>query len=412
MPAAAFDLAKILDPVVPEAFFHDTWEKQPLAVSRNDPAFYAGLFTLGDVDAVLAFTRPKFVGSGESALGEASGSNVVEGWLPDDEPLSGTLFPDIGQVHQAFARGKTVILKAMQHRWPAVAALCRNLEGFFSCPVHTNLYLTPKGAQGFAAHYDTHEVFVLQIEGSKHWRFYGPARDLPLEDEKAVLGRDELPAPTQEVTVHAGDLLYMPRGHVHEAFTSDCLSLHLTVGVRIFRWADVLVHALAGVCARDVRFRASLPPGLLTGAQVPPAAQAQFQELLRVFADSAWVEEGIGRLASSFLHKLAGLPGDYFRAAEAAEHLDLDTVLERAPGVFCRVVPGRGWVSLEYPGNRLDGPAKIASALQFIARTPRFAVRALPDDLTAEAKLVLARRLVRERCLTVVPPPAPPGLDR
>jgi hypothetical protein len=409
MPAAEFDLAKILAPIVPETFFRDTWEKQPLAVSRNDPAFYAALFALGDVDAVLAFTRPKFIGSGDSGLGEASGSKVVEGWLPDDEPLSGTLFPDIGQVHQAFARGKTVILKAMQHRWPPVAALCRNLEGFFNCPVHTNLYLTPKGAQGFAAHYDTHEVFVLQIEGSKHWRFYGSARDLPLEDEKAVLARDELPAPTQEVTVRPGDLLYMPRGHVHEAFTSDCLSLHLTVGVRIHRWADVLVQALAGVCAHDVRFRASLPPGLLTGAQVPASAQAQFQELLQVFAGSAWVEEGVGRLASSFLHKLSALPGDFFRATEAAEHIDLDTILERAPGVFCRVVQGRGWVSLEYPGNRLDGPLKIASALHFIARTPRFAVRALPDDLTAEAKLVLARRLVRERCLTVLRPAPPSG---
>jgi hypothetical protein len=47
--------------------------------------------------------------------------------------------------------------------------------------------------------------------------------------------------------------------------------------------------------------------------------------------------------------------------------------------------------------------------LQFIARTPRFAVRTLPDDLTSEAKLVLARRLVRERCLTVLHPLAAPG---
>src|SRR5262249_14176746 len=151
------------------------------------------------------------------------------------------------------------------------------------------------------------EVFVLQIEGSKHWRFYHCARDLPLADEKAVLARDELPEPTREVTVRPGDLLYMPRGHVHEAFTSDCLSLHLTVGVRIFRWADVLSLALANVSAYDVRFRAALPPGLLTSGQVPAAAKAQFQELLRVFAESAWVEEAVGRLASSFLPKLAAL---------------------------------------------------------------------------------------------------------
>ena len=39
--------------------------------------------------------------------------------------------------------------------------------------------LTPEGAQGFDPHFDTHEVFVLQVEGHKHWRLYGPGRVLP-----------------------------------------------------------------------------------------------------------------------------------------------------------------------------------------------------------------------------------------
>lgn len=30
-----------------------------------------------------------------------------------------------------------------------------------------NLYLTPAGAQGFQAHMDGHEVFVLQLDGPK-----------------------------------------------------------------------------------------------------------------------------------------------------------------------------------------------------------------------------------------------------
>ena len=41
-------------------------------------------------------------------------------------------------------------------------------------------------------------------------------------------------------------------------------------------------------------------------------------------------------------------------------------------------------------------------ALHFIARTPRFAVRSLPDDLTTDGKLVLLRRLVRDQLLRVV----------
>jgi hypothetical protein len=51
---------------------------------------------------------------------------------------------------------------------------------------------------------------------------------------------------------------------------------------------------------------------------------------------------------------------------------------------------------------RIDGPPSIAPALRFIARTPRFTPRSLPGELTPEAKLALARRLIRERLLTRV----------
>jgi hypothetical protein len=84
----------------------------------------------------------------------------------------------------------------------------------------------------------------------------------------------------------------------------------------------------------------------------------------------------------------------------------LDTTLEPAPGAIFRVVQTGDVVSLHGPGTRIDGPAKIAPALQFIGRMQRFTPRALPDNLTPDAKLVLVRRLVREKLLTVVNPPS------
>jgi hypothetical protein len=38
MGGTAFDLAKLIWPVESEAFFRDTWEKQPLAVPRRTRA--------------------------------------------------------------------------------------------------------------------------------------------------------------------------------------------------------------------------------------------------------------------------------------------------------------------------------------------------------------------------------------
>jgi ribosomal protein L16 Arg81 hydroxylase len=395
------DLANLLRPVELETFFRDHWEKQPLLVSRRQPDTYRGLFALRDVDQVIAFTRPKFLDPVDFKPGAPPACNVIQGWLADDEPFPPVCYPDISEVHQAFERGKTVIITAMQHRWGPVAALCRNLESYFNCPVHANLYLTPRGAQGFDAHFDNHEVFVLQIEGSKHWRFYGPGRDMPLAEDRTPVVRERLGPPTQEAFVEPGDLLYMPRGHIHEAFTSDCASLHLTIGVKVFRWADLIHQALQDVSSADVRFRASLPPGLLSNG--PRASQAAyFQELLALLAQNARLGEAVQRLALGFLARLAMLPNNAFLAGDEAERIGQDTVLEKAPGVICQVVREGPFVSLVYPGNRIDGPVKIASALDFIVRTARFAVRDLPNDLTAEGKLLLVRRLVREHFLSVV----------
>jgi hypothetical protein len=400
MDETALDLPRLLHPVEPEVFFRDFWEREALLVGRDDPAHYDGLFALRDVESVIAFTRPKFASPDDLMPGGAARS-FIQGLLPDDEAAAGA-YPDLGGVRAAFARGKTLILTAMQCRWGPVAALCRRLEERFGCPVHTNLYLSPPGAQGFDAHYDTHEVFVLQIEGAKHWRLYGSARELPLAEERATFARGKLGPPTREATLRPGDLLYLPRGHVHEAFTSDRLSLHLTVGVKVYRWSDLLHQVVDAVSARDVRFRASLPPGLLTNCPAAAAGE-RLRELLTALAEGARADEAVGRLATAFLSRLAPLPGGSF-AVPDPDAIGPDTVLERVPGAICREVEvPDGRAGLQFPGGSLEGPPKTAAALHFIAHAPRFTARSLPGGLTPDARLLLVRRLVRDGLLRLAP---------
>src|SRR5262249_54155602 len=140
--------------------------------------------------------------------------------------------------------------------------------------------------------------------------------------------------------------------------------------------------------------------GLLTNGRVPPPRE-RFHELLQAAAESARADEAVEALAGSFLAKLPTLPGDLF-AQDSSAPIALDTVLERLPGMICRVSPVvAGQVTLHFPGGRLDGPAKIAPVLRFIARTPRFVFGSLPDDLTTEGKRVLVRRLMEEHVLRV-----------
>ena len=129
----------------------------------------------------------------------------------------------------------------MQH--PPLAAFCRELEAELGHPVQANAYYTPASAQGFAVHHDTHDVFCLQVDGEKRWLVYPPVLELPLKDQKYV---PEMGAPGEavlDVTMQAGDTLYLPRGWLHQAMTSDAASLHLTVGVNVATWRDAVREA-------------------------------------------------------------------------------------------------------------------------------------------------------------------------
>jgi hypothetical protein len=398
--ASDFDLEMLLDPTPAETFLADSWEKQPVEVHRNKPAHYADLFSLADVDAIVAFTRPRFADASGFPGGPPASQRCVQGCLPDQLQIPDGFYPNIAELRRAYGQGKTVVIRGMQHRWPAIASLCRNLEAIFQCPVHGNLYLTPPNAQGFDAHIDPHEVFALQLAGVKHWQLYGQVARYPLVGDTAIIPKERL-GPRREVRLEPGDLLYLPRGHAHEAATSEHPSLHLTVGVNIYRWADLLHKAVDEMSRRDERLRKSLPPRALLADSISPLISQQFHDALSAFAQSVSVEAAIRRLGSAFLESLAVLPRSGFAFASGIDSLGPDTILVKNPGAIscCRIDPEGALI--QFPGGQVCGPARIASALQFVARSERFAVRELPDSLGEEGKLILARRLIREGLLDI-----------
>ena len=81
-----------------------------------------------------------------------------------------------------------------------------------------NSYLTPAGTQGFAPHYDDIEAFVLQLEGKKRWRVYQPlsnAQVLPRHSSPNY-EQEQIGEPIIDVILECGDLLYFPRGYIHQ----------------------------------------------------------------------------------------------------------------------------------------------------------------------------------------------------
>ncbi|HEY6663810.1 MAG TPA: cupin domain-containing protein [Propionibacteriaceae bacterium] len=169
-----------------------------------------------------------------------------------------------------FADGSTLVLQALHRVWPPILEFCQRLAAELGHPVQANAYVTPPQNQGFSAHYDVHDVFVLQIEGEKRWRihrpiFESPLRDQPWADRKAHVEKRAQEPPLIEALLRPGDCLYLPRGYLHAATALGGVSTHLTLGVHVwtrYALAEQLMHQALQALANNPAVRGSLTLGI------------------------------------------------------------------------------------------------------------------------------------------------------
>lgn len=397
MSEASWNLQRLLEPFSAEVFCQDHWEKAPICVARRDPGYFESLFSIADVDALLTLTAN--LPTARARLVQSRNGQVVSKAVPvtDDGICNMYLL-----YRSYYDEGYSLTVDRLDLRWRQVAALCKAIENTLHHPVAANLYLTPPQAQAFPAHFDTHEVFILQLEGSKQWRIYDSHIDLPLGDTPSTISADTLPPPRETMVLAAGDLLYIPRGWVHEATTATEASLHLTLGVHVFRWADLISEALTLAARADRRFRRALPIGFMD--QEGGSLGAEFAELLRLLACEADCEAARWRVGQRLISNGQPLPDGHFVSLSQVSSLDQDTRVARRPGLMCKVISSASGASIHFNGNAVSAPRAIEPALQFLVVNEKFAVRDLPDCLADEDKVVLAGRLVREGLLTIVQP--------
>lgn len=126
-------------------------------------------------------------------------------------------------------QGATLIVNSMQRLDPVIEHFANALGRDMNTQVNINCYTSWPAKQGFDQHFDRHDVFVLQLEGTKTWRVFEPTRPFPLELTKTARGEPPETQPYLECRMTAGDVIYIPRGHWHYAI-ADSPSIHLTVG--------------------------------------------------------------------------------------------------------------------------------------------------------------------------------------
>lgn len=388
---AASALGRLISPVTVEEFLASYFECKPLFVDRNDPDYFKDLLTLSDVDTVLTVLHPR---SGQIDLVNASAEQPIK----KSEYMTPTGFADAARVAELFAAGATVVFPQLHFSLPKLAELCAGLEAEFTHPFQTNVYLTPPGSQGFGTHYDTHDVFVVQVAGCKKWDIYGTPLELPLHTQSFVPSTVDPGPVTRSIAIEPGDVLYIPRGVMHQARSARESCLHITVGVLTYTWADLMMDALTAVCLDDPAFRRSLPAGFARVDFDRTEARAHFGELLKRLKDKADIDNLLDGFADHFIGmREVPLPGQ-LEAMDPARKLTRRDSFAPRPNLIYRLRQGPEpeQITLRARGIEMTLPSTMEDALRFALEQPRYRADDLPVSLSPGDKLTLAARLLRE----------------
>lgn len=367
---------------------------------------FADLFSLDAVDELIAHRglRTPFLrmAKGGSTLPESSftlGGGVGAGvgdQVSDD------------RVRRHFADGATIVLQGLHRTWAPLTEFGQALAAELGHPVQINGYITPPQNQGFADHYDIHDVFVLQVHGTKQWIVHDPVLRSPLRsqtwDQRAAdVARVAAEPPTLEATLAPGDCLYLPRGFVHAAKAQGEISAHLTIGIHTWtgqHLADALLDAARAALVADESVRGSLPLGVDVAAedQVTDATEAVRARLLAALSSVGPDAVAATLLGRSRAGQRAGSVPPLAQLA-AADALGPDTVLHLRPHLLATLEEdAHGHVAVRSRAGRFTVAGEHRPALERLLAAGSLVV----DEAAASPDVArdLARTLLLEGVAT------------
>ncbi|NNG39425.1 cupin [Flexivirga sp. ID2601S] len=257
--------ARLIDIPLP-TFADEHWGSRALLTRGADD--YSDLFSAGAVDQLLSERglRTPFLRMAKD------GSTLPERSFTAGAGVGATITDQLDDtaIWRQFADGATIVLQALHRTWAPITDFTARLGTELGHPVQANAYVTPPQNRGFDDHYDVHDVFVLQIEGSKRWIIHEPVhpdplRDQPWTDRREAVADAAAGEPVIDTVLGPGDCLYLPRGWLHAAQAQGAVSIHLTLGIH--NWtryavAEQLAQDALARLRQEPDLRASLPLGV------------------------------------------------------------------------------------------------------------------------------------------------------
>lgn len=298
--------------------------------------------------------------------------------------------------------GATLVLQGLHRTWPPLVDFASELAAQLGHPVQVNAYVTPPQNRGFAAHYDVHDVFVLQVAGRKRWRIHEPVvldplPDQPWERHRAAVAARAADPPLLETVLEPGDALYLPRGFLHAADALGETTIHLTVGVHPVT-REFLVRQILARAKDEPALRASLPMDVdLADPDVLAPHVAATVSALVIHLASANGAAAVAEVAAAVDAELRAqtrpAPVGPLAQLRAADALVPDTPLRIRSGLRCRTTRSDTELRLATPDRTVALPLDAENAVKAVLAGDVVTPAGLPG-LASDDQLDLARRLL------------------
>lgn len=368
-------------------FFREIWQ--------NNAQIYPNIFLKDELDGMMNITRLTELFVNREIL--KTDIRIVE----DKDYTNGYdygIADKDGRKYRAFIKNKGSLLIDNIHRYSlSLNQIYHSIADFFLFPITCTAYYTPAVTQTFPLHWDTDDVFIIQLEGFKKWTIYDPIIPEPLEHHRWNKYNYNVGDSILEKTLMPGDVLYVPRGHLHLVRCEESESLHITIGVCVPTWHSIVHSTLEAIMlelGQDINFRQ--PSGIMYSTD-----DEKLEPFFSKLKDAITERLNITRMRKEVLELLVrqGYQGSLLiDRKDYNSDSFINSKFSRLPGPFL-IEKDEHHTYLKFGGKLITMPPNIELALHLIMAKPNFLIEEIKPFFNDSDCRLLIQNLLDEKII-------------
>ncbi len=222
----------LLGGISPAQFMKKYWQKKPLLIRQAIP----GMRALLDRAELVDLAAQEDV---QSRLVIQTPQSASRPWRLRHGPFSRKALPPFKQ------SGWTLLVQSVDLLDARVHALREQFRFVPDARLDDVMISYATDGGGVGPHFDSYDVFLLQAQGRRRWRF-GRQKDLRLQEDMPLKILASF-VPEQDVVLEPGDMLYLPPRYAHDGVAEgECMTY--SIGFRApdrVELAQALLQGLA-----------------------------------------------------------------------------------------------------------------------------------------------------------------------